>query len=217
MDDIEAWLKGVCNTAEGPYLRPFAPNSRWHKAELLIVGTNPATPLRQQFGSFDEYWSGLTRQPEVFYQHYRAMHDGGETKSTARTRRLVEQLQPINVLVTNAYAYPAEEEKLIPDKPRQLLIGREIVSRLSAMPTVRVAIFHGSRAIELASLVADRPVDAYAPLLEQDTRARGANPFRIYVYPHFSGRGVRKGFPVGQMDTELGRLGRRLKSELRAA
>jgi hypothetical protein len=216
MDDTEVWLRGVCNTAAGPYLRPFAPNSRWREPELLVVGTNPATSLRYQFASFEEYWRGLTREPHVFYRQYCAVHRGGETKSTARTRRFLEQLQPLNVLVTNAYAYPAEQEKLIPDKPRQLLVGREIFSRLSAPPTVRVAIFHGARAFELANLVADRSVDAYVPLLEQTAQARGANPFRIYLYPHFSGRGVRKGFPVGQMDADLGRLARRLKSELGA-
>jgi hypothetical protein len=170
-------------------------------------------PLRTQFAGFEEYWTGLTQDPEIFYRQYRAVHGGGETKSTARTRRLVEQLKPLNPLVTNAYSYPAEEEKLILDKPRQRIIGLEIVSRLADLPQVRAAIFHGSAALSVATSLGGCSLDPYKPLLEQDARLRGPNAARVYVYPHFSGRGVRKGFPVGQMDTELGRLARWLKSE----
>jgi hypothetical protein len=170
-------------------------------------------PVTRTVAGFEEYWAGLTQDPEVFYRQYRAVHGGGETKSTTRTRRLVEELEPLNALVTNAYSYPAEEEKLIPDKPRQRIIGLEIVSRLAEFPQVRAAIFHGSAALSVATSLAGGSLDPYKPLLEQDARLRGPNAARVYVYPHLSGRGVQKGFPVGQMDTELGRLARWLKSE----
>ncbi len=65
-DDFEVRLRELCNTAMGPYLRPFAPNTEWRSAQVFVVGTNPATPLRDEFASFDTYWHGLTVDPSVF-------------------------------------------------------------------------------------------------------------------------------------------------------
>src|SRR5437762_2752650 len=51
--DFEAQLKEWCATASGPYRRPFAPNPQWATAQVVIVGANPATPLRMEFASFE--------------------------------------------------------------------------------------------------------------------------------------------------------------------
>jgi hypothetical protein len=214
MNDIEAWLREVCNTLDGPYLRPFAPNPQWRKADVLIVGTNPATPLRSQFSSFDEYWLGLTQHPEMFDRQYQLVHGGGQTRSTARTQRLLAQLKPLNALVTNVYAFPSEDETLIRDKPSQRKIGRDILIRLVASSRPRAAIFHGSEALRMAASLALGHLDPYMPLLEQTAYLRESRSTRVYVYPHFSGRGVRKGFRVRQMDSDLANLAVSLKAQV---
>jgi len=64
--DVEDRLREICHTDAGPYLRPFAPNPEWRTAQVFVVGTNPATPLRDEFESFDAYWRGLTVDPSIF-------------------------------------------------------------------------------------------------------------------------------------------------------
>lgn len=61
----EAFLRRVAETASGPYLRPFTPDAGWRNAPVLVVGTNPATPLRDEMPSFDMYCHALTAQ-QVF-------------------------------------------------------------------------------------------------------------------------------------------------------
>ena len=73
MHDIR-WLRSLCNTNEGPFLRPFAPNAQWNSASVIVVGTNPATPLREKFADFDNYSTALTRYPARFEKIYSSKH-----------------------------------------------------------------------------------------------------------------------------------------------
>jgi hypothetical protein len=61
----------------------------------MIIGTNPATPLRDEFRSFDEYWNSLTVDPAAFDKYYSAQHKDGASKSTKWTKRQIELLQPL--------------------------------------------------------------------------------------------------------------------------
>ncbi len=113
------YLREICNTPEGPYLRPFAPNPKWAEARIFIVGTNPATPLRKEFESFEAYWHSLAHDPEAFERIYKQQHSSRiskTSKTTGRARQFQNQLTPINILTTNAMIYPAKKPKYIPKK-----------------------------------------------------------------------------------------------------
>ncbi len=114
MQPDENWLRATCNTATGPFLRPFAPNPEWHESSVFVVGTNPATPLRDEFLSFDDYWRSLTQSPDDFQRVYGLKHKAGQSKTTKRVAALLNYLSPLDILVTNVYAYPAPKPELIP-------------------------------------------------------------------------------------------------------
>jgi hypothetical protein len=220
LNSDETWLRETCITAEGPYLRPFQPNPQWRTARVFLVGTNPATPLREEFSSFDEYWQSLTVNPEAFYERYRTKHAKGESKTTGRARLFLEQLKPINYLVTNAFAYPARRASEIPGKRMQQQIGIAIFDRLVRLIQPAAALFHGAEALQLAQVYFRTSLDPYASLAGQDVVAPipgTDSEVRLYSYPHFSGQGVRAGFRVGLMDQELSQLANKLNQELRAA
>jgi hypothetical protein len=215
----ERWLKQVCSTPAGPYLRPFQPNPEWRAARVFLVGTNPATPLREEFTSFEQYWEGLTAVPELFISRYRAKHAAGESKTSARARRFLDQLKPINCLITNAFVYPARRPGEIPDKRRQRQLGFEVFDYLVRLVRPVAALFHGSEALQLAQTYFRIELDPYVPLARQAvarTISETGHPVRLYAYPHFSGQGVRSGFRVGLMDQELADLASTLRRQLEA-
>jgi hypothetical protein len=143
----EEWLKDICNTASGPYLRPFAPNRKWREAEVFIVGKCPATPLRDEFESFDAFWESLTRLPDDFYRVYRKKHKGGESNTTGRINLLKGLLHPLSVLVTNATPYPACGRLTAWERQIGQIVFEQLV--LTARP--RAYLFHGGPALGLAN------------------------------------------------------------------
>lgn len=218
MDNHEQWLRLICNTDSGPYLRPFAPNSHWRTADVFIVGTNPATPLRPEFSSFDEYWHGLTVDKAVFEAKYRAKRGDKKksTKTTERASKFIENLRPLNILTTNAIAYPIEKADKIPDKKHQKTLGRDIFDRLVQLCRPKAILFHGQPAIELGKDYFQLELNRDIPILEQNTTAIPiglSNPIKLFAYPHFSGLGA-KGFKVSGMDVDLSHLADRIRKEL---
>ena len=208
IDDL--YLREICNTFEGPYLRPFFPNPRWTEARIFIVGENPATPLRSEFESFDEYWRSLTQYPEEFKRIYSRKHSSGQSKSTARARRFQDQLHPINVLTTNAVIYPGRF-KDIPNKAKQRKIGTCCFQYLLGVCKPSSVLFHGSKAVKLAADSLGVNLDPYQPIDCQDTVIHNPSYCHLFAFPHFSGQGVRRGYKVSEMDTELARLAVRMK------
>ena len=208
-DDVEAWLQERCHTESGPYLRPFAPNPQWRTARVFVVGTNPATPLREEFESFEAYWHALTRDPAAFYRVYEAKHGRGESRTTARVRRFVAALQPLDVLVCNAYAHPAPRADQIPERREARRVGREIFERLYAQCRPTTLVFHGKHAVRLAEDVFDVSLDVGVPL-DAQTATVDAGRARVYACPHLSGMGAPAGYAVGRMDAALASLATRI-------
>ena len=208
-DEFERWLRELCHTAEGPYLRPFAPNPEWRTAQVFVVGTNPATPLREEFDSFDMYWRGLTSDPSIFEEVYRRQHRGGESRTTARVRKFVAALRPLNVLVCNAYALPAPRREQIPNRLEAAAVGRAIFEGLFAHCRPRTLLFHGAEAVKLAEKTLEVRLDVAVPLEEQQTTTDSGEA-RVYAFPHFSGMGAPPGFAVGRMDADLAGLAARV-------
>ena len=196
---------------EGPYLRPFTPNPKWTEARIFIVGTNPATPLREEFGSFEEYWHSLTQAPEAFEQIYKQQHSSGQSKSTARARRFQDQLEPINVLTTNAMIYPAKKQKDIPNRAERRKIGACCFRYLLDVCKPSSVLFHGSEAVRLADESLGAKLNRHQPIECQDTVVHNPSHCHLFAFPHFSGQGVQSGYKVSEMDTELARLAARLK------
>lgn len=204
----DQFLREICNTSKGPYLRPFRPNPKWDEARIFIVGSNPATPLRDEFRSFDEYWSSLTQNPETFNRKYSLKHRSGQSKTTKRTQRLRDWLHPVNVLITNAIIYPG---KAIPNKPEQRKIGRRCFEYLLGVCKPSSVLFHGKPAVDLAAETLGVKLDRYEPLKSQCTVINELCHCRLFAFPHFSGQGVRRGFKVSEMDKELKLLAVRMK------
>ena len=195
--DTETWLREISNTSQGPYLRPFGASASWKSARVLIVGTNPATPLRSEFISFDYYWEALTRDPDRFLEVYRRARRKGDSLTTRRTRELQGYLAPINSLVTNVYPYPASSANRIPNKAYFRSLGRQIFSRLIADLQPRALVLHGQPAFEL---------------LEWYRQEHGkTRELIVKTFPHFSGQRVPAGFTTERWRVELSSAAAELK------
>lgn len=217
-DDVEAWLRSVANTLAGPFLRPFTPDTNWRRARVFVVGTNPATPLRDEFGSFDAYWHALTQDPAAFHAAYQARRGGPSTRTAGRVERFAAPLAGIGVLRANAACLPAPRWRKLPAAVRreQLAIGREVLRALIETCRPAAILCHGAVGVTAVSGLFGTILDPRVPLDRQDARAAltsGAMPVRLFAYPHLSGMGAR-GFRVGRMTDEVEALGQRLAKEL---
>ncbi len=181
-------LKDWCNTENGPYRRPFAPNIDWESATVFVVGTNPATPMRDQFGTFEEYWRGLTEDPDLFLCRYRAAHSGGTSRSTANAKHLIESLGPLNVLVTNVVWYPVAKKGDIPGKEWEF--GSEWLMKLVEHVQPKAMLCHGKDA-ETFGKKLQPDLDRYRS--PSDQAKASSDGMLVFAYPHFSGQGLKKG------------------------
>jgi hypothetical protein len=200
-------------------LRPFTPDAAWRSARVLIVGTNPATPLRDEFSSFDEYWHALTCDPTTFDAVYLAKRSGKPSKTTARVKRFETPLSGMGVLRANACALPSKRWSEMPAGVRreQLENGRKILRALVEICRPAAILAHGKEGVRAVSTLFATPLDPYTPLLRQSARASlvpGMAPVQLFAYPHLSGIGVEKGFAVSGMGDELEALGHQLASTL---
>lgn len=219
--DFEALLRRLSNTSAGPYLRPFTPDAHWRNARMFVVGTNPATPLRDEFGSFDTYWDSLTRDPSAFEAIYRAQRGGKVSRTAGRIESFAAPLRSIGVLRTNAAALPSGRWKTLSPNVRreQLVLGQKILRALVEICRPQVILGHGQEGVHAVSTLFATPLDPYVPLNLQNVRASlsaAAPSVRLFAYPHLSGMGVRSGFAVGRMNDELAALGRDLACEFAA-
>jgi len=202
-------------------LRPFTPDARWRDARVFVVGTNPATPLRDEFGSFDAYWDSLTSDPSAFEAIYRAQRGGKVSRTAGRIESFAAPLKSVGVLRTNAAALPSGRWKTLPPNVRreQLVLGQKILRALVEICRPLAILSHGHEGVQAVSTLFATPLDPYEPLNLQTVRASlsaGATSVRLFAYPHLSGMGVRSGFAVGRMNDELEALGRGLACEFAA-
>jgi hypothetical protein len=213
MDDLERWLRRVCETADGPYLRPFGPNPRWREARVFVVGTNPSTPMRDEFASFDAYWLALTVHTAEFDRVYRSLNTGGMTETTRNTRRLVDAVGSLGFLMTNAAPYPARKPGLIPDPAGMAEIGFQIVDRLIRAIHPRAIVFHGTPSIGLGRRLTGQPLARSVPVSDQHwiLRIPGADEVcTVFAIPHLCGAGAPRGYSFDQVFTTLPELLRSL-------
>lgn len=219
--DFEVVLRTLAQTDSGPYLRPFTPDAQWRTARVFIVGTNPATPLRDEFDSFDTYWHALTRDPAAFQKVYMARRSGKPSVTTNRINRFTAPLADVGVLRTNACALPSRRWGELPSALRreQLEIGRRVLRALVEICRPAAILCHGKEGVRAVSALFGIPLDPYVQLDRQNVRATlvpDGVPVQLFAYPHLSGIGVEKGFAVGRMGDELEALGQRLAAALRA-
>jgi len=154
----------------------------------MVVGTNPATPMRDQFNSFEQYWQSLTTRPELFYERYRAVHKGKSSKSTGKANILLELLKPLNVLVTNIVWYPVKRKKDIPKEEWEY--GENALHALYNHVRPKAVFCHGADAQKFAESLSSG-ADRYQPASKQveDT----GSGVLVLTYHHFSGQGLKKG------------------------
>ena len=199
MDDIETWIKKECRTPAGfPYLRPFTPNPKWRSAKVFVIGTNPATPLRNQFKSFEAYWRALTQNPEEFNKVYSREHGGGESTTTERLRILTDGLNGINVLVTNAVWLPSSESITI--KCTQYYQGHKRLKQLIDGVKPKVIFAYGKPALgtlekckKIEGIQHNYPYasDYLTPPNEQrESQRESQSKPLVLTYPHLTGAGL---------------------------
>lgn len=217
--DSESKLKKLCEklSEAGPYLRPFAPNSNWKESKVFIVGTNPATPLRDSFGEFNDfndYWTSLTIDNDRFNKIYRTKYSKGNSKTTNRLKLLA----PLKPLILNAIIYPSPRIKEIPDIQLQRDIGKQCFEELINICQPKVILFHGKEANDLCFRyfgIESRDFDIatglynYSPIGKQIAIHED---IRLFGCPHLSGLGVPKGYKVSEMDNELKRFSEIVKA-----
>jgi hypothetical protein len=188
---------------------------------VFIVGTNPATPLRDEFDSFDAYWHALTHDPAAFQAVYMTRRSGKPSATTNRISRFTAPLASVGVLRTNACALPSRRWSELPGPVRreQLEVGHQILHALVEICRPAAILCHGKEGVRAVSTLFGAPLDPYFPLERQAARAAltpGGVPVQLFAYPHLSGIGVEKGFAVARMGDELEVLGQRLASTVRA-
>ena len=181
-------IKHYCYTDSGPFRRPFTPNKDWANADVMIIGTNPATPMRDQFDSFDQYWISLTEDPELYWEKYRTVHSGKTSKSTSNVNLLLKLLEPLNILVTNVVWYPSQKKKFIPKD--EWHIGVSALTALYQYIQPKVIFCHGADAQDFAKSI-DPSSDRYNSAQEQITKS--TNSTLVLCFHHFSGQGLIKG------------------------
>jgi hypothetical protein len=181
---LEKQLKRICNSISGPYLRPFAPNRDWQNATCIIVGENPATALRDEFATFEDYWRGLTVDPDVFNRKYAAVRNGRSSKTSQGVAGLTQLLAPANCLVTNICWYPAKTYRKAPLHERKL--GKERLTKLIEFCKPKVLFFHGAKSSAFAEMYYGITLDRARSPLEQNVQVDGT---QIFAYHHFSRRG----------------------------
>ncbi len=185
--DFEQQLKAYC-TDKNPYLRPFGPNPHWKQAQVFIVGTNPATPMRDEFTSPDEYWDSLTKSPDIFECKYNCARGHKISKTSKNIKKLCVELPDVNLLITNASAFPCGPHVRVPLAERER--GKWIFKELVNLCQPRVIFAHGQKAQRLIESEFDiPPLDPYVP----DKRSAEVNGALLLCAPHMSGLGIRKG------------------------
>jgi hypothetical protein len=222
-DELEQWLKTKCYTSEGPYLRPFAPNVHWNKAEVFIVGLNPATPFRHEFESYEHYWRALTNNPKEYQLAYRNKYQKQEEEKSRTSRRISELLnflKPINVLVTNVYAYPSANPKQIPREVRREPVCERILPHLFSVCKPKAIFFHGREARLFGSKFFEVSLDPYLAPREQAWEGvipGATSPSSLFVYHHFVGRVMTKTVVDSHMQDFSTRIKARIASHGRNA
>jgi hypothetical protein len=194
LSNTELWLKNKCYTEEGPYLFPFYPNPNWKTACVFIVGLNPIDPFREEFDSFDHYWQALTQHPETFEKAYQKKHlqkKGEKSRTRKRISELVQRLAPLNVLVTNVFAYPTVFPSSIPREMKQESDEEKVISHLIINCKPSAILFHGREARLFANRYFKVELDAYTNPKEQRIAAVIPGTTKLsslFAYHHFVGR-----------------------------
>lgn len=194
MDPVELELKGKCFTPAGPYLFPFSPNPNWRESAVFIVGLNPIYPLREEFSSYDEYWDSLVKFPHHYWSAYASKYGRNGTarsRTSTRIREFCARLHPINVLVTNVFAYPITDPKLIPVSYRKEPVAERIITKLILACRPKVLFFHGREARLYVKEFFGIELNPYLPPAAQAYQSwipGATEPSQLFGYHHFVGR-----------------------------
>jgi hypothetical protein len=181
-------LKDLCWTETGPYRRPFRPVRGWTASRVLLIGNNPATPLREEFADFDDYWRCLTEQPDRFLLTQMAARQGRRSKTSTRLQELEAQLGDVQALACNAAAYPIAHGGRVP--AHEWRVGAQIVKVLLEVCSPAAVFAHGSRARDLLLQLFGTAPAPLTPPADQMVWVKGV---RLLCAPHLSGAGLPPG------------------------
>lgn len=208
---FESDLRAYCDSESGPYLRPFGANASWRSARVVIIGENPATPLRAEFHCFDDYWRALTEFPNEFDAVYRNHRGGAPSKTSRRVQDLCAPIGADQCLITNICWFPAPKPRAIPvgEYDRHLPFLRRLIDFIS--PSAVLA--HGKSAVEFVEKTFAVQLDRYAPVESQGLVVRGT---LLLAYPHLSGLGIQRGKKF-RPDEDLPVFARSIRAHLSVA
>lgn len=186
---------------------------------MFLVGTNPATPIDRDCMAFEDYWDGLTKNPDAFEANYRdALSSSRRSTTTTERRRAFERALGINCLVTNVSAYPATRPKCIPAQHKGPNgTGYEILSALFQIAQPRAVLFHGADAAKFAKTKFRKELDIHADPYSQDVTVipwYSNRPVHLFASVHLSGA---RRFGPQEMDQRMRAFAERIRAAFLAS
>lgn len=184
------------------------------------MGENPATPIRRECMTFEEYWNSLTTNPADFaaaYSDARKKRAGSaDSSATSERRKTFEGALGLNCLVTNVCSYPAFPGDDIPKEHRGAKgTGYKILSALLEMVQPRAILFHGAEAAKFAKRKFKIKLDIHALPEAQNSTVEpwyASDPVLLFASVHLGGA---RRFGEDEMDRRMQLFGHKISTALR--
>lgn len=150
-------IKRLCNApGDGKaYFRPFICKGDLSKADIFLIGTNPATPIYPHDINLDEYVD-LLFDYDRFIEYYKKSRILKGKSEISRTRVGMNSFinwlackSSSSVIETDAIPYPTEKLKMLWKEPDSIVeSGKEVFYELLLTFKPRLLILHGKETTE---------------------------------------------------------------------
>ena len=180
--------------AKDPNVRPFVCDGRPEECRVFIVGTNPATAMREPFKDFWSSESGFDKK--AWFKSYGDQRDGKWSPTRHVIEGVIEAAPGVGFLETNVYATATASEADILSEHRDSDFFKVLVETVRP----KVIIAHGREAY--------RTVGTFFRCTLKPSREFVTVPVSedcvVLAMPHFS-RGWSYKLPSGGRAGDLGR------------
>ncbi len=151
--ELKNW--SVCEIKEKAYFRPLVCKGELSKADIFLVGINPATPIMQKDLNIDDYISLLCDYDKfiVFYKKARVLSGKSEfSRTRTGMNSFLSWLSGIttsSVVETNIFTYPTENIKKLWKEPTEIIErGKNTFFEIMMKIRPKLIILHGKETVE---------------------------------------------------------------------